>query len=137
MNPNRNNIGSNDKLFNKNDFSENKLKLKEKNKNDIIINNLWNKRVKKFNLNNPALNDEYKCSDEKNEKKIINIENLDEHKETIISEEEKIQTQSGNNCINKMKITENDEELQDMEFNEAINQDKRSLFRIFFLFPFK
>ena len=46
MNPNRNNIGSNDKLFNKNDFSENKLKLKEKNKNDIIINNLWNKRVK-------------------------------------------------------------------------------------------
>ena len=131
MNPNRNNIGSNDKLFNKNVFSENKLKLKEKNKNDIIINNLWNKRVKKFNLISPALNNENKCSDEKNEKNIINIENLDEHKETIISEEEKIQTQSGNNCINKMKITENDEELQDLEFNEAINQDKRSLFRIY------
>ena len=80
MNPNRNNIGSNDKLFNKNDFSENKLKLKEKNKNDIIINNLWNKRVKKFNLISPALNNEYKCSDEKNEKNIINIEDLDEHK---------------------------------------------------------
>ena len=30
-----------------------------------------------------------------------------------------------------MKITKNDEELQDMEFNEAINQDKRSLFRIY------
>ena len=131
MNQNKDIICSNNELLFKNEIiAQNKLKLKEKNKNDIIINNLRNKKEKKFALASPVLNDESKCSNDKFEKNIINIENI-EHKETVVSEEEKIQIQSEDNCINEIKITQNDEELQDLEFNEAINQDKRSLFRMY------
>jgi len=131
MNQNKDIICSNNELLFKNEIiAQNKLKLKEKNKNDIIINNLRNKKEKKFALASPALNDESKCSNDKFEKNIINIENI-EHKETVVSEEEKILIQSEDNCINKIIITQNDEEIQDLEFNEAINQDKRSLFRMY------
>ena len=131
INQNKDNIISKNELFNKNKVVQKKLNLRNNYKNDIIINNLWPKKINKLDSNSPVLNGEEKSSIEKIEKDIINIENIDEHKETVISGGEKNQSQSDNNCIDKIKISQNDEELQDMEFNEALEQDKRGLIRIY------
>ena len=136
-NQNKDNIISKDELINKNEIAEKTLQLKENDNNDIIINNIYPKNRNKLDLHNPALNDEDKSSKEKIGENIINIHDIIEHKETVISGEEKIENKSDNfciNCINKIKLTQEDEDLQDIEYNEAVEKDQRSVFRIYWAY---
>ena len=131
---NKDNIISKDELLKNNEISEKKLNLKENNNNDIVKINLDPKNINKFDIDNPVSNEEEKNSSKKIGENIIKLEDINEHKETVVSGIENIENKSDNcciNCINKFKLTQEDEDLLDIEYNEAVEKDQRSVFRIY------
>ena len=115
-------------------------------KYNIKINNVFSKKKKKYNFNNSVLKNELPSSHKKlkinlkrNNKKnnSLNIYNLKKEKimkknekNKNIIDEEYIDNKS-NNCINRIKLSQNDEDLQDMQYKFAVIKDKRSCLRIY------
>ena len=122
-----NNEQSYKKLISK-DYSE----LNNNKRNIYISNNI----AQTINIKVPMININKKNFKKKHLKlKLTNKKNLNRK---IINNKYKMETMSGNKLqIDKIGLTrllKNDEEIQDMEYEEAIHHDKRPYFRMYWSF---
>ena len=151
-----NNISSKKLIINNPDRDNNLIKGKSSNKYEISSKKILNnKKYYKYNhkvdilknekkMNNLILNDgglssneKFKKIERKNRKiNSLNIRNIKKnifiYKDKYNFAQENIQNISNKkNCLNKIKLSQKDEDLQNMDFKYAIIKDKRSCLRIY------
>ena len=130
--------------FNKIGISSKKIRKNiKKPKYEIKIHNINFKEKKKFDLDKINLSNRPFISNEKLRKsgrniKSLNIYNIkkkqfnlkNKYQDIFIPSEENIKNKS-KNCFNKIKLSQKDEDLQEINFTFALMKDKRSCLRIY------
>ena len=128
-------------LFNKSDVSS-KIRMNNfKNyRYNIKIHNLLSKKKKKYNYDNafskkgaPSSNLKFEKSvrGKNNEINSINIYNFKKKRFKNKKEQDNFMVNEKNNTNNCIKLSQKDEDLQDMDFKFAVIKDKRSCLRIY------
>ena len=147
-NKNKNKHLSKLESFNESGISSEKIwKNIKKHKYKIKIHNINSKEKKKFDLDKIYLsnrsfisNEKLRKSERNNSSKIksLNIYNIKKkqfspkkkYQDIFIPSEENIKNKS-KNCFSKIKLSQKDEDLQEINFRYAVMKDKRSFLRIY------
>ena len=130
--------------LNKREISSEKIwKNIKKSKYNIKLHNIKSKEKKKFNLDKIYLSNRPFISNEKLRKigkniKSLNIYNIkmkqfnakNKYQDNFIPSEENIKNKS-QNCFSKIKLSQKDEDLLEINFTFAVMKDKRSFLRIY------
>ena len=147
-NKNNDNHKLNDESFNKNRIANIEVFKKKNNNNcNIKLNNIGYKYKKNKYFEKSTFKHECSGSSVKLAKnKTISQKNnslkiykpkkkqfmdISKFQDIFILDEENNQNKSNNKCINKIKLSQKDENLQDMDFKFAVIKDKRSCLRIY------
>jgi len=125
----------NEQFYNKLNSEDYSIFNKDNSRKSAFVSNYSkqtiNIQIPIFNINNK------KNYNKKRKFKLLNKNNLKKNKyqQKILKNIHKFETISTKNTkINKIGILKNDDEIQDMEYEEAIHHDKRSYFRMYWSF---